>query len=100
MDPTTTDARTGTVLAVSELVVSYGVRTAVDGVSLDVRRGEIFGLLGPNGAGKTSTLSAIEGLVTTHSGTVKVDDIDIRKDPSGARARLGVQLQASSFQSE
>ena len=91
---------TGNVLAVSELVVSYGVRTAVDGVSLDVRRGEIFGLLGPNGAGKTSTLSAIEGLLAPHSGSVEVDDIDIQKDPSGARARLGVQLQSSSFQPE
>jgi ABC-2 type transport system ATP-binding protein len=91
---------TGNVLAVSELVVSYGVRTAVEGVSLDVRRGEIFGLLGPNGAGKTSTLSAIEGLLAPHSGSVEVDDIDIQKDPSGARARLGVQLQSSSFQPE
>jgi ABC-2 type transport system ATP-binding protein len=93
-------APTGQVLEVSDLVVSYGTRTAVDGVSLEVRRGEIFGLLGPNGAGKTSTLSAIEGLLKPHAGTVEVDGIDIRRDPTRARARLGVQLQASSFQPE
>jgi ABC-2 type transport system ATP-binding protein len=88
------------VLEVDKLVVRYGARTAVDDVSLDVRRGEIFGLLGPNGAGKTSTLSAIEGLLKPHSGSVTVDEVDIQKDPSKARARLGVQLQASSFQPE
>ncbi|HEX4399982.1 MAG TPA: ABC transporter ATP-binding protein [Galbitalea sp.] len=88
------------VLEVNGLVVSYDGRTAVDGVSLDVRRGEIFGLLGPNGAGKTSTLSAIEGLVKPRGGDVLVDGIDIQRNPAGARERLGVQLQASSFQSE
>jgi ABC-2 type transport system ATP-binding protein len=88
------------VLKVDGLVVRYGSRTAVDEVNLDVRPGEILGLLGPNGAGKTSTLSAIEGLLKPHSGNVEVDDVDIQKDPSRARARLGVQLQASSFQPE
>jgi ABC-2 type transport system ATP-binding protein len=88
---------------VDALVVRYGTRTAVDGVSLQIHREEIFGLLGPNGAGKTSTLSAlsaIEGLVKPAAGTVLVDGIDIRHDPLSAKARLGVQLQASSFQSE
>ncbi|NVM94710.1 ATP-binding cassette domain-containing protein [Arthrobacter wenxiniae] len=51
------------ILVVDKLKVAYGARTAVAGVSFDIRPGEIFGLLGPNGAGKTSTLSAIEGLV-------------------------------------
>jgi ABC-2 type transport system ATP-binding protein len=88
------------VLEVNELAVGYGTRTAVDGVTLDVRRGEIFGLLGPNGAGKTSTLSAIEGLLKPRGGTVTVDGIDLQREPSEARARLGVQLQASSFQPE
>jgi ABC-2 type transport system ATP-binding protein len=88
------------ILDVSQLVVTYGARTAVDGVSFQVHRGEIFGLLGPNGAGKTSTLSAIEGLLKPHAGSVRVDGIDIQRDPIEAKARLGVQLQASSFQSE
>jgi ABC-2 type transport system ATP-binding protein len=88
------------VLDVSELVVAYGARTAVNGISFQIKRGEIFGLLGPNGAGKTSTLSAIEGLVTPRGGTSTVDGINVQTHPTDARARMGVQLQASSFQSE
>jgi ABC-2 type transport system ATP-binding protein len=91
---------TSTVLDVSELVVAYGARTAVDGIGFQIKRGEIFGLLGPNGAGKTSTLSAIEGLVKPRAGTTLVDGIDVQANPTQARARMGVQLQASSFQSE
>jgi ABC-2 type transport system ATP-binding protein len=88
------------VLDVGDLTVSYGPKVAVDGVSLQIERGEIFGLLGPNGAGKTSTLGAIEGLVAPGSGRVIVDGIDTREHPLAARARLGVQLQSSSFQPE
>ena len=83
-----------------DLTVTYGPKRAVDAVSFEIRRGEIFGLLGPNGAGKTSTLSAIEGLVKPQSGTILLDDIDSRRHPNQARARMGVQLQATSFQSE
>ena len=88
------------ILRVRGLTVAYGAKTAVDGVSFEIRRGEIFGLLGPNGAGKTSTLSAIEGLVKPQSGTVVLDGIDRERHPNQARARMGVQLQATSFQSE
>jgi ABC-2 type transport system ATP-binding protein len=88
------------ILDIAGLVVKYGARTAVDNVTLRINRGEIFGLLGPNGAGKTSTLSAIEGLVRPVGGTVLVDGVDIQRDPLAAKARLGVQLQASSFQAE
>lgn len=88
------------ILDVNSLVVRYGTKTAVDGVTLQIERGEIFGLLGPNGAGKTSTLSAIEGLVNPAAGTVLVDGVNIQRDPLAAKARMGVQLQASSFQAE
>jgi ABC-2 type transport system ATP-binding protein len=88
------------ILDVDQLVVTYGTHTAVDGVTFQVLRGEVFGLLGPNGAGKTSTLSAIEGLLKPRGGSVRVDDIDIQRDPGVAKARLGVQLQSSSFQAE
>jgi len=88
------------ILEVRDLSVAYGAKTAVDGVSLRIARGEIFGLLGPNGAGKTSTLSAIEGLIKPQSGTVFLDGVDIRRHPSQAKAKLGVQLQATSFQSQ
>jgi ABC-2 type transport system ATP-binding protein len=94
------DAEVAGILRVRDLTVAYGARTAVDAVSLDIRRGEIFGLLGPNGAGKTSTLSAIEGLVKPQSGTIMLDGIDSRSHPTLARARMGVSLQATSFQSE
>lgn len=59
---------TGLALQVKDLRVKYGPKRAVDGISLDINEGEIFGLLGPNGAGKTSTLSAIEGLLEPTSG--------------------------------
>jgi ABC-2 type transport system ATP-binding protein len=88
------------VLEVTDLTVAYGTRTVVDTISFEIRRGEIFGLLGPNGAGKTSTLSAIEGLVTPRAGSTRIDGIDVRRNPIEAKARMGVQLQASSFQSE
>ena len=87
-------------LRVDDLTVAYQQRTAVRGVSFEIERGEIFGLLGPNGAGKTSTLSAIEGLVKPKSGQVLVDGVDARKNPLDTKARLGVQLQTSSFQPE
>jgi ABC-2 type transport system ATP-binding protein len=88
------------ILQVHELTVAYGAKRAVDSISFEIRRGEIFGLLGPNGAGKTSTLSAIEGLIKPQSGTILLDSIDSRRHPNQARARMGVQLQATSFQSE
>ncbi len=88
------------ILQVRDLTVAYGPKKAVDAVSFEIRRGEIFGLLGPNGAGKTSTLSAIEGLVKPQSGTILLDGIDSRRHPTWARARMGVSLQATSFQSE
>ena len=88
------------VLDIHELSVAYDGRTVLDGVSFQIHRGEIFGLLGPNGAGKTSTLSAIEGLVRPKSGRLLVDGIDVQGQPLDAKARLGMQLQPSSFQAK
>jgi ABC-2 type transport system ATP-binding protein len=93
-------AQPGVILEVRDLAVAYGSKRAVDEVSFQIRLGEIFGLLGPNGAGKTSTLSAIEGLIKPKSGTVLLDDVDIRRHPAQAKARMGVQLQSTSFQAE
>ena len=87
-------------LQVEDLHVSYGPKRAVDGVSLEINEGEIFGLLGPNGAGKTSTLSAIEGLVRPDSGSIRIGEVDARENPTAAKARMGVQLQSTSFQSD
>lgn len=88
------------VLDVRDLSVTYRTTKAVDHVSLHIERGEIFGLLGPNGAGKTSTLSAIEGLLTPHSGVVFVDGVDVSRQPALAKSKMGVQLQATSFQAQ
>lgn len=88
------------VLIVDNLMVRYGTVEAVRGVSFAVQPGEIFGFLGPNGAGKTSTLSAIEGLIRPTSGSITVAGIDALTQPLQAKAKLGVQLQATSFQPE
>lgn len=88
------------VLEVRTLTVAYGSHVAVSQLGFAVRAGEVFGLLGPNGAGKTSTLSAIEGLLKPARGTVVLDGIDVACRPAAARAKMGVQLQATSFQSQ
>jgi ABC-2 type transport system ATP-binding protein len=88
------------ILKVEGLNVYYKNFQAVKNVCFEVVAGEIFGLLGPNGAGKTSTLSAIEGLINPKSGTITVSGFDIRKQGLMARARMGVQLQSTSFQPE
>lgn len=88
------------ILEVKNLSVCYGSKTAVDGISFLIKHSEIFGLLGPNGAGKTSALSAIEGLIKPQAGTLLLDGLDMQKDPSRVKSKMGVQLQSTSFQSE
>lgn len=88
------------VLEVDRLNIFYGNFQAVKNVSFSVHAGEIFGLLGPNGAGKTSTLSAVEGLLKQASGSILVGGYDNARNPLNARANMGVQLQATSFQPE
>jgi ABC-2 type transport system ATP-binding protein len=85
------------VLVARDLRKRYGALQAVDGVSFDVAGGEVFGILGPNGAGKTTTLEMIEGMRPIDSGTATVAGIDVARDPRGVKARIGIQLQASSF---
>jgi ABC-2 type transport system ATP-binding protein len=88
---------TAPVLVAVDLRKRYGSLQAVDGVSFEVAEGEVFGILGPNGAGKTTTLEMIEGMRTIDSGTATVAGIDVGRDPRGVKARIGIQLQASSF---
>ncbi len=84
-------------LRVRGLRKQYPNVLAVDGVDLDVQRGEVFGLLGPNGAGKTTTLEIIEGLTDADSGEIRVLGLDWKHHGSEIRARIGVQLQSTSL---
>jgi ABC-2 type transport system ATP-binding protein len=77
------------VIRLAGLTKRYGTFTAVDGIDLEVPRGELFGLLGPNGAGKTTTLRMIAGILRPTSGAVLVGGIDIQQQPLEAKARLG-----------
>src|SRR5688572_11645232 len=86
------------VVQVDRIRKTYGSLTAVDGVSFEVRRGEIFGLIGPNGAGKTTTLECVEGLRRADSGSIRVLDADPIRDRRHVQARIGVQLQAAQLQ--
>ena len=71
------------------LTKRYGDFTAVNGIDLEVPRGELFGLLGPNGAGKTTTLRMIAGILQPTSGSVSIADIPLATEPAPAKAKLG-----------
>ena len=84
-------------LRCSGLVKRFGAVTAVNGLDLDVRRGECFGMLGPNGAGKTTTVEILEGLTPADAGDVEVLGERWVGDGHALRSRLGVQLQETKF---
>jgi ABC-2 type transport system ATP-binding protein len=84
-------------LAISSLRKSFGEVRAVDGLDLEVSRGECFGLLGPNGAGKTTTIEICEGLTAPDSGTVTLLGYNWREHSRELRQRIGVQLQETQF---
>lgn len=81
---------TSMVLRSEGLVKKYGKRTVVNGVSFDVKQGEIVGLLGPNGAGKTTSFYMTTGLVVPNGGRIFIDDQEITKDPVYKRAQKGI----------
>ncbi len=78
------------ILRTHDLTKSYGGRTVVRGVSLEVASGEVVGLLGPNGAGKTTTFYMTVGLTAPDSGRVLLDGADLTDDPMYVRARKGI----------
>jgi len=84
-------------LRVDRLYKRYGEFTAVDGISLEVARGDFFGFLGPNGAGKTTTINAIVGLATLTSGTIEIFGYDNVRDWRDARRRVGLAPQEYNF---
>ncbi len=86
-----------TVVEVKNLTKRYGDLVAVNELSFDIEKGEIFGLLGPNGAGKTTTVEMIEGLRKLDGGTIKVCGIDVSKGTDRVKEIIGVQLQSTTI---
>lgn len=84
-------------VVIDHLAKRYGDTVAVEEVSVEVRPGELFGVLGPNGAGKTTTLECLEGLRRPDAGHLEVLGVDVVRDPTAARALLGVQLQVAGL---
>src|SRR5439155_12449406 len=85
------------VVQVRNLVRQFGSFVAVDHISFDVQRGEIFGLLGPNGAGKTTTFRMLCGLLPATSGTLRVAGVDLHRARASARQRIGYVAQKFSL---
>jgi ABC-2 type transport system ATP-binding protein len=85
------------VIEVESLQKYYGKTKAVDGISLIINQGEIFGMLGPNGAGKTTTIEIIEGLRKPDSGKVSVLGMDVTRQAQQVKSRIGVQLQTTAL---
>lgn len=90
-------AQGNSVIEVAGLVKSYGAIKAVDGISFQVFRGEVFGMLGPKGAGKTTTVEIVEGLRPADRGTATVLGIDVSKDSRAVKERIGVQPQSPAL---
>lgn len=86
-----------TILATENLSKRFGRRMAVDGISLGVMRGEVFGFLGPNGAGKSTTMRMILGLIRPSAGTVRIAGIDARRHRRKALSRLGAVVEGPAF---
>lgn len=85
-------------IKVKDLKKRYGNKQAVNGISFEVNKGEIFGILGPNGAGKTTTLEMMETIRGIDSGTVTIDKLDVSSQPQKVKHIIGVQPQSPSFQ--
>jgi len=86
------------ILKVEDLTKVYGDVAAVDGISFEVKKGEIFGILGPNGAGKTTTLEMIETLREIDGGSITIDGINVARNPEAVKKIIGVQPQSPAFQ--
>ncbi len=82
-------------VVVENIVKDYGDLRAVDGVSFEVRKGDILGFLGPNGAGKSTTMKMITGFLSPTSGTASVAGFDVLKDPLEAKKRVGYLPESS-----
>jgi ABC-2 type transport system ATP-binding protein len=86
------------ILTVKNLKKVYDDKIAVDDISFDVKRGEIFGILGPNGAGKTTTLEMCETMRVIDGGEIVIDGHDVAREPDAVKRIIGVQPQSPAFQ--
>jgi ABC-2 type transport system ATP-binding protein len=89
---------TTAILKIRNLTKNYSGKPAVDNISLDVKKGEIFGILGPNGAGKTTTLEMIETMRSIDKGKITIDGLDVASQPNEVKKIIGVQPQTPAFQ--
>jgi ABC-2 type transport system ATP-binding protein len=89
-------ASSAPVISIQDLIHRYESRTALNGISFDVRPAELFGLLGPNGSGKTTVFRILSTLMIPTAGRALVMGQDAAKDPSGVRRLIGVVFQAQS----
>lgn len=87
----------GICIRIDKLTKCYGSKVAVNGLSLDINEGEVFGLLGPNGAGKSTTLYMLTGLVRPTSGSISIFGKDLRKNFLQISARMGVAVERPAF---
>lgn len=83
-------------IVIHDLVKQFDNITAVNGLNLQVRKGEMFGFLGPNGAGKTTTINMLCGLLKPSSGSAQIAGFDIRKEPQKVKALIGVCPQEAA----
>jgi ABC-type multidrug transport system ATPase subunit len=88
---------TDVAISAEHLVRRFGTFTAVDDVSFQVRKGEIFGFLGPNGSGKTTVIKMLTGLLPLSGGAAQVEGLDVRTHPEEVRERIGYMSQKFSL---
>src|SRR5882757_5708008 len=93
----TNQAPTGISISAEHLVRRFGDFVAVNDVSFQVEKGEIFGFLGPNGSGKTTVIKMLTGLLPLSKGSAWVESLDVRTDAESVRERIGYMSQNFSL---
>jgi ABC-2 type transport system ATP-binding protein len=95
-----TDSESSAIIEVDELTKRFGEVIAVDRISFQVHRGELFGFLGPNGAGKTTTINMLIGLARPDAGSIRIGGLNCRKNPKAAQHLIGVVPDESNLYPE